>query len=113
MRKLLENDGMPCGIVSGGSTSTYDMTGAIDGVDEVQAGSYALMDCAYRKLRPEFRCSMSILASVISSTGNSSVADVGLMLSILAGPDDRDPMSLPEQGLDFARAAPWFDVREL
>lgn len=34
-----------------------------------------------------------------------SVADVGLMLSILAGPDDRDPMSLPAQGLDFARAA--------
>ena len=33
------------------------------------------------------------------------VADVGLMLSILAGPDDRDPMSLPEQGLDFAKAA--------
>lgn len=33
------------------------------------------------------------------------VADVGLMLSVLAGPDDRDPMSLPEQGLDFAKAA--------
>jgi amidase len=33
------------------------------------------------------------------------VADVGLMLSIVAGPDDRDPMSLPEQGLDFAKAA--------
>ena len=27
------------------------------------------------------------------------------MLSILAGPDDRDPMSLPADGLDFARAA--------
>lgn len=34
-----------------------------------------------------------------------SVADVGLMLGVLAGPDDRDPMSLPEQGLDFAKAA--------
>ena len=33
------------------------------------------------------------------------VADVGLMLSILAGPDDRDPMSLPEHGLDFTQAA--------
>ena len=34
-----------------------------------------------------------------------SVADVGLALSVLAGPDDRDPMSLPDQGLDFAAAA--------
>ena len=34
-----------------------------------------------------------------------TVADVGLMLDVLTGPDDRDPMSLPEQGLDFAGAA--------
>ena len=34
-----------------------------------------------------------------------SVADIGLMLSVLAGPDDRDPMSLPDQGLDFVGAA--------
>lgn len=34
-----------------------------------------------------------------------TVEDVGLLLSVLAGPDDRDPMSLPEQGLDFQTAA--------
>ena len=34
-----------------------------------------------------------------------SVVDVGLLLGVLAGPDDRDPMSLPDQGLDFAGAA--------
>ena len=34
-----------------------------------------------------------------------TVEDVGLVLGALAGPDDRDPMSLPEQGLDFAGAA--------
>ncbi len=33
------------------------------------------------------------------------VADVGLMLNVLSGPDDRDPMSLPNQGLDFVAAA--------
>lgn len=33
------------------------------------------------------------------------VADLGLMLSVLAGPDDRDPSSLPAQHLDFAAAA--------
>ena len=34
-----------------------------------------------------------------------TVEDVGILLSVLAGPDDRDPMSLPEQGLDFHTAA--------
>ena len=34
-----------------------------------------------------------------------SVADVGLMLSVLAGPDDRDPSSLPAQQADYRRAA--------
>ena len=34
-----------------------------------------------------------------------TVEDVGLLLDVLAGPDDRDPMSLPAQGLDFAGAA--------
>lgn len=34
-----------------------------------------------------------------------SVADLGLVLSVIAGPDDRDPSSLPGQGVDFAGAA--------
>ena len=34
-----------------------------------------------------------------------TVEDVGLVLGALAGPDERDPMSLPDQGLDFAAAA--------
>ncbi len=35
----------------------------------------------------------------------STVADVGLMMSVLAGPDDRDPSSLPSQAIDFVAAA--------
>ena len=34
-----------------------------------------------------------------------TVEDVGLLLEVLSGPDDRDPMSLPAQGLEFASAA--------
>lgn len=77
-RRLLQTRGLPCPIVSAGGTGTYDITGTVQGVDEVQAGSYALMDCHYRKLRPEFRNAMSILATVISSTGSKVVVDVGL-----------------------------------
>ena len=34
-----------------------------------------------------------------------TVADLGLMLAVLAGPDDRDPSSLPVAGHDYAAAA--------
>jgi amidase len=34
-----------------------------------------------------------------------SVADIGLQLAALAGPDDFDPSSLPSQGCDYAAAA--------
>ena len=34
-----------------------------------------------------------------------SVADLGLMLAVLAGPDDRDPSSLPAPTHDYATAA--------
>lgn len=34
----------------------------------------------------------------------ATVADLGLMLSVLAGPDDRDPSSLPAQGHDYVAA---------
>jgi len=33
------------------------------------------------------------------------VEDVGLAMAVLAGPDDRDPSSLPDDGLDFIAAA--------
>ena len=34
-----------------------------------------------------------------------TVRDAGLLLSVFAGPDERDPLSLPATGEDFARAA--------
>ena len=39
--------GLPCEIVSAGGTGTYDISGRVDGVTEIQAGSYALMDTDY------------------------------------------------------------------
>ena len=34
-----------------------------------------------------------------------SVSDIGLAMYVLSGPDDRDPSSLPDDGIDFCRAA--------
>jgi len=70
--------GLPCEIVSAGGTGTYDISGRIEGVTEVQAGSYALMDTAYAKLGLPFEQAFSVLGTVLSrpSTG-MCVADCG------------------------------------
>jgi D-serine deaminase-like pyridoxal phosphate-dependent protein len=65
-RRLIERSGLRVNVVSGGGTGTYMITGDCDGVDEVQAGSYAAMDWWYGDIRPEFQQAMSILVTVIS-----------------------------------------------
>ncbi|SPE53580.1 D-threonine aldolase [Verrucomicrobia bacterium] len=65
-RRLIERSGLPIHFVSGGGTGTYTLTGNCEGVDEVQAGSYATMDWWYGDIRPEFNQAMSILTTVIS-----------------------------------------------
>src|SRR5688572_1094911 len=47
---MVRASGLPCDIVSAGGTGTYDISGRIDGVTEIQAGSYALMDTDYGRL---------------------------------------------------------------
>ena len=78
-RRLIEASGLAVQVLSGGGTGTYDMTGIIEGVDEVQAGSYALMDHYYAKRRPEFAIALSMITTVISSNGSDhAVLDVGV-----------------------------------
>ena len=78
-RRLIEASGLPVRVLSGGGTGSYDITGVMDGVDELQAGSYALMDHYYAKIRPEFVPALSVIATVISSNGaDHAVLDVGV-----------------------------------
>ena len=77
-RRTLENSGLPVSIVSAGGTGTYTITGNIEGIDEIQPGSYALMDSFYKKVTPEFQNARYVAATIISARGNKAVADVGL-----------------------------------
>ena len=77
-RRLLEDHGIKVRIVSGGSSSTHAITGCIDGVDEIQAGSYATMDWRYAQMLPDFEVALSVLARVISKRPGVAVLDVGL-----------------------------------
>lgn len=64
-------------IVSAGGTGTYDMFSGTT-VNEVQAGSYALMDTHYAQLESPFVQAMWVVGTVISVHDKWSVADVGL-----------------------------------
>ena len=65
-RRLIEKAGIPVSIVTGAGTGTWEFVAGFPGVTEIQPGSFVLMDCIYNAVRPEFGCSLSILATVLS-----------------------------------------------
>ncbi|KON30201.1 hypothetical protein AC482_04395 [miscellaneous Crenarchaeota group-15 archaeon DG-45] len=79
-KELMERDGMEVPEVSTGSTGTYDVSGRIPGVTEVQAGTYILMDANYHQHVPEFGCALSVLSTVISRpSSDRAITDAGRM----------------------------------
>jgi D-threonine aldolase len=62
-------------LVSAGGTGTYLVN---TWANEIQAGSYALMDTAYGKLGLPFGQALFVLGTIISSSPEWSVADAGL-----------------------------------
>ena len=81
-RGFIEDAGLPLQIVSGGGTHTYDIAGTTPGVTEVQAGTYLLMDTAFKESGVDFECTLSILSSVVSrppwsGAENLAIIDVG------------------------------------
>ena len=62
-------------IVSAGGTGTFDLH---DRVNEVQAGSYALMDTQYATLGVPFVHACFVVGTVVSSNQRHAVVDVGL-----------------------------------
>ncbi|MEX2225420.1 MAG: DSD1 family PLP-dependent enzyme [Dehalococcoidia bacterium] len=63
---MARDQGMRVEIVSGGGTGTFDITGALEGMTEIQAGSYVLMDTAYAKLDLPFEQAFTVLGTVLS-----------------------------------------------
>ena len=62
-------------LISAGGTGTYDLN---TWANEIQAGSYALMDTAYGRLGLPFEQAAFVLASVISTSPGWAVGDAGL-----------------------------------
>jgi len=74
----LRGAGLPCDIVSAGGTGTFDVSGRVSGVTEIQAGSYALMDTDYDGVGVPFEQAFWVLGTVVSRpAADRCVADCG------------------------------------
>ncbi len=79
-RRFLEARGIEVEIVSGGGTFTYRYAAEIEGITEVQAGTYLLMDTAFREHGVgEFECGLTVLASVISQPAYPGAEHLAIM----------------------------------
>jgi len=59
--------GIPVPIVSSAGTGTYRITSTIEGITELQVGSYITMDAKYRSVGiTEFNMALTVLSTVIS-----------------------------------------------
>jgi D-serine deaminase-like pyridoxal phosphate-dependent protein len=76
--RSLRDSGLRCDMVSAGGTGTYDISGRIAGITEIQAGSYVLMDSDYARLDLPFEQAFFVLGTVVSRPDDSRlVADCG------------------------------------
>jgi D-serine deaminase-like pyridoxal phosphate-dependent protein len=80
-KTLLQKAGFDAKILSGGSTGTYNIDAEIEGMTELQVGSYVFMDVDYRRIGgrdgnavySDFQPSLTVLATVVSATHTGRV----------------------------------------
>ena len=85
-RRLFEQNGLPVEIVAGGSTGTHDIDVELEGLTELQSGSYCVMDLDYRRIGgrtsemlTDFEMALTVAGTVVSvPTGDRAMVDAGL-----------------------------------
>jgi 3-hydroxy-D-aspartate aldolase len=84
-RRLFDGKGIECPLLTGGSTGTYNIDSEIDGVTEIQPGSFIFMDLDYNRIGGQdgpvyrdFQNSLSVLTTVVSRPpGEMAIVDGG------------------------------------
>ncbi|MBT3996357.1 MAG: DSD1 family PLP-dependent enzyme [Chloroflexi bacterium] len=75
----IRDAGIDVKLVSAAGTGTYNITGRVDGVTELQCGSYIFMDGDYLEVFNDFEPALSVLATVISRQKKEvAIVDMGL-----------------------------------
>jgi len=72
-RDAMARAGLRAEILSGGSTGSADIDLKLKDLTELQAGSYVMMDLAYRRLGVEFENAMIVLTTVVSANHSGFV----------------------------------------
>jgi D-serine deaminase-like pyridoxal phosphate-dependent protein len=72
-----QRKGLSTEIVAAGGLGTWDITGANPRITEIHAGSYVFTDAFHRNLVPGFEVALTVLATVISRSGDMAVLDCG------------------------------------
>jgi D-serine deaminase-like pyridoxal phosphate-dependent protein len=80
VKQSLERAGFEVPLLSGGGTGTYNIDSELDGVSDVQAGSYLFMDVNYRAVGgrsgavfDDFRPSLLVMATAISQPARGQI----------------------------------------
>ena len=73
-RDAMARKGLSTEILSGGSTGTWQIDTALPELTELQAGSFVLMDLAYRRAGLDFRQGITVLATVVSANHETFVS---------------------------------------
>src|SRR5712692_3518558 len=85
-RELFEKHDLPVDIVSGGSSGTFNIDSELEGLTELQSGSYCVMDLDYRRIGgkgggdyDDFEMALTVLTTVVSvPTPTMAMVDGGL-----------------------------------
>jgi D-serine deaminase-like pyridoxal phosphate-dependent protein len=108
-RFLLEREGLECPLVTGGSTGTYSIDSELEGVTEIQPGSFIFMDVEYCRIGgPEgpafndFRNSLFVIATVIHRREGIAIVDAGVKSFSTDRPLFPEPRGL--RGVQYAWA---------
>jgi D-serine deaminase-like pyridoxal phosphate-dependent protein len=102
VRKMVEAAGIEVPVLTGGGTGTYNIDCDIDGVTDVQVGSYLFMDVNYRNIGgkngpvyDDFRPSLLVLATAISQPAQGRITlDAGYK-AFATDQEPPDPLALP------------------
>ena len=109
-RRLIEADGIPCPMVSAGSTGSYRFDAEIDGLTELQPGSFIFMDADYAGIGgadggeayTDFRTRSRWSTTVVSVLGDEAIVDGGYKAFATDRPFTPEPIGEP--GLTYAWA---------
>jgi D-serine deaminase-like pyridoxal phosphate-dependent protein len=101
-RWLIEREGIACPLVTGGSTGTYRIDAGIEGVTEIQPGSFIFMDLEYGQIGGpdnteyrDFAQALTVVATVISRRPGLAIVDAGYKAFATDRPFPPTPVDLP------------------